>query len=656
MSTWTILTLAAIFFGPLDAQDYRTTSKPSNVYPAPTPAHRQAASLAVFPLSSTSGVARKPPNINAQEPVLTSEPPAGSLIARIHGNGLLGYVMFTPDATGSRRTVIKIRGRPTLGCSSLAIGPVLYDLSQAHGQVQVDKDIVISSPMIDPFGDKSLLGRTLVLHGSDSGAISCATIMPATRKKVYQAKLHHPVAGTVTVMQTSTATGILAEYMMYSNGTRKSSSHKWQLVEGTADDLTWESKYNLEKGKCATLRGGSLLPPTTAGAAISVSTEMPGVKGRSYQVVRNVKSIDSVPVTYLILFEDNDDATIMSCVALSPVTPKSARAKFGSESGADVQGYVSLTQESPFDPTAIEINLSMAKQAYSYGIDLLPTIRRRAKEPKACPNIKETIYNPFFKDPEEIPAEGLGTTDQYAVGDLSGKFGSLNNKQLETFTGFDFNLPLFGTFSVIGRALVLYAPDGPPIACANIELSGTNITTAYATFDVPLQGQFIFRQSAADCSSDTYVYIEVSKPDTEGASKSFNHPWHIHTEQVASPDPNLLSAVDCAPAGPHFNPYNVSTDCIYQRDCTLFTPLRCELGDTTGKLGPIDVPVYKNSPLNEPEVGKYYFVDTDQPLCGPTSSVGKSIVVHREDFGAPRLTCSNILEFKPRNQATPAPN
>lgn len=80
----------------------------------------------------------------------------------------------------------------------------------------------------------------------------------------------------------------------------------------------------------------------------------------------------------------------------------------------------------------------------------------------------------------------------------------------------------------------------------------------------------------------------------------------------------------------------------------MFTPLRCELGDLTGKLGPIDVPTYRATPSGEPDVGKYYFVDTDTQLCGPTSVVGRSIVIHREDFGAPRLTCANILEFKPK--------
>lgn len=264
---------------------------------------------------------------------------------------------------------------------------------------------------------------------------------------------------------------------------------------------------------------------------ILVSSEMPGIKGRTYQALRNVKSIEEIPVVFFILYEP-DETTIMACSPLTEMLPKNARARFSNDPNGDVQGYINLSQESPFDPTKVEVNLKMMKNAYSYGIDILPSIRRRKNEPKACPNIKETIYNPFFKDPEEIPPEGQGTTDQYAVGDLSGKFGSLANKNTEVFMSYDFNLPLHGTFSVIGRALVLYAPDGPPVACSNIEVVGVNITTAYATFDVPLQGQFIFRQPSGECNSDTYIYIEISKPDTSDSHKTSNHMWHIHEQPV----------------------------------------------------------------------------------------------------------------------------
>jgi hypothetical protein len=111
------------------------------------------------------------------------------------------------------------------------------------------------------------------------------------------------------------------------------------------------------------------------------------------------------------------------------------------------------------------------------------------------------------------------------------------------------------------------------------------------------------------------------------------------------------TADECLSAGKHLNPFNVSTDCIYQRDCTMFTPHRCEVGDASGKLGPIDVPTYKSGPGGEPDVGKYYFIDTDLSLCGPTTIIGKSVVIHEKNFGSKRLTCANILEFKPRSSS-----
>lgn len=279
---------------------------------------------------------------------------------------------------------------------------------------------------------------------------------------------------------------------------------------------------------------------------------MPGVKGRSYQVINNLNLLDTTrsPV-FFVLFEEEDPKSILACAALTEIKPRSARVRFPSSADAVVSGSISFAQESPFDATKVDVSLKLTKKAYSYGIDLIPTIRRRKNEPKSCPNIKETIYNPFFKDPEEIPPEGLGTSDQYAVGDLSGKFGTLSNKNNEVFTTHDFNLPLFGQFSVVGRAVVVYAPDGPAIACSNIELTGTNITTAYATFDVPLQGQFIFRQPQGHCTGETYVYIEISKPDGSSNKKTFNHPWHIHENPVNAGMGTLSSQV--VPTLSHFH-------------------------------------------------------------------------------------------------------
>jgi hypothetical protein len=503
------------------------------------------------------------PLIQPEPELVVDETPVGSLIAKIHGQGILGYVLFTPDAKNQGRTVIRARittgsdsGRKdvfnwkihsfpqqmtSLGCSSISIGPMLTDLSSLHGQIASDQDVVISSTAINLFTEENknhILGRSLVLHSVSSGRLVCGTIMPpSSQKKVYEAKFHSTVSGSVKVIQTPIATAVLTEYMMFSDGSRVSSSHNWNIIQGVAAEATLDQRYKYEKNACQGLtnsQGGSTLLSRNQAAQIPISTEMPGVKGRSFQVIPGLKSFDSAPVNFLAIMDPDDANKIITCAPLNLVRSRTAVAKFSSDPESEVQGSIAFTQETPFDPTKVDVNLRLTVKAYSYGIDLLPTIRRRRNEPKSCPNIRETIYNPFFKDPEEIPSEGNGSTDQFAVGDLSGKFGSLSGKEREVFTSYDFNLPLFGHFSVIGRAVVIYAPEGPAISCSNIELTGSNVTTAYATFDVPLQGQFIFRQAGEQCYTDTYVYIEISKPDGADNKKTFNHPWHIHEQSVST--------------------------------------------------------------------------------------------------------------------------
>lgn len=130
---------------------------------------------------------------------------------------------------------------------------------------------------------------------------------------------------------------------------------------------------------------------------------------------------------------------------------------------------------------------------------------------------------------------------------MSGKFCSLtypaslnSNYKADSITTIkslnlystDYNLPLFGKNSIVGRALVFYDLEGNAVSCANIELLGGMINTAYATFDQPVQGQFIFRQMSNYCDDDVYVYVEISKPDTLNAARTDNHGWHIHEHAV----------------------------------------------------------------------------------------------------------------------------
>ena len=64
----------------------------------------------------------------------------------------------------------------------------------------------------------------------------------------------------------------------------------------------------------------------------------------------------------------------------------------------------------------------------------------------------------------------LGTVDQYEIGDLSGKYGTLGNHNRLSLNGYkDYNLPLFGLHSVLYRSLVIHFQNASRWVCTNIQ-------------------------------------------------------------------------------------------------------------------------------------------------------------------------------------------
>lgn len=65
-------------------------------------------------------------------------------------------------------------------------------------------------------------------------------------------------------------------------------------------------------------------------------------------------------------------------------------------------------------------------------------------------------WNPLSVNTSDVPAAEEGTLDQYEMGDLSGKFGTLDNKKRYISTYNDTMLPLFGPRSILGRSVVIH--------------------------------------------------------------------------------------------------------------------------------------------------------------------------------------------------------
>lgn len=66
------------------------------------------------------------------------------------------------------------------------------------------------------------------------------------------------------------------------------------------------------------------------------------------------------------------------------------------------------------------------------------------------------MFDPFKAGEASQLASIQGTPDQYAVGDLSGKYGQLDNlSHLDTVVN-DTSLSLFGQRSILGRSVVIF--------------------------------------------------------------------------------------------------------------------------------------------------------------------------------------------------------
>ena len=66
------------------------------------------------------------------------------------------------------------------------------------------------------------------------------------------------------------------------------------------------------------------------------------------------------------------------------------------------------------------------------------------------------VYDPENVSARDVPKPGEGTTDQYEMGNLSGKFGTLDNRKRYATTYNDTGLPLFGPRSILGRSIVIH--------------------------------------------------------------------------------------------------------------------------------------------------------------------------------------------------------
>ncbi|XP_022094378.1 uncharacterized protein LOC110981268 [Acanthaster planci] len=537
-------------------------------------------------------------------------------------------------------------------CNEIFTGGVLAsggDLTAAHGQLTGGTNVMaeFGNDQLRLMGTNSLSGRSLVLEDTSSGAVICANILDFDTDVVTAvAKFMSPFAGTVTFRQRqddpSALTSILVD--LYDVlGPLEAVSYRW----GIHSVEEYNKNMDLEQ-RCSNTMP-AIFNPTGADASSCQSDEhstcpIGGLSGKFGDVTVNPVSSSRTRYyidTNLPLGQDGNSVlgknlvfadssgTFIACSPIQVLPSKTVSAEI---SVSGVNGSLEFRQRSPYDATHISVNLAnLQGLAGGYHVHEQPVKGRINKDdlPASNDNVGGH-YNPFGVDAGGSPSPGTGTHDQYEVGDISGKFGRLTSMDAFSDQFVDWNMQLFGKYSVIGRSIVIHKEEANARwVYGNIGYP-TEVTTVKGDFSSVVAGEIVFRQDAADPFSDTTIFVEVTHAD--GSDTTSNHNFHVHDKPIEN---DYVSATDrCASAAAHFNPF-VDVDNGYDQ-CNFTNPYRCEVGDLSQKLATIDIPSVSSGS------NKYFFTDPLLPLTGYYSISGKSVVIHTSERGAPRYACANL--------------
>ncbi|XP_075687765.1 uncharacterized protein LOC142656723 [Rhinoderma darwinii] len=309
--------------------------------------------------------------------------------------------------------------------------------------------------------------------------------------------------------------------------------------------------------------------------------------GSNQKFVKSRLELSNVTMMSFLLVKYNERWV---CAEVKTINPKVAVSAF---SMLGMNGTFTFRQDSCFHPTEITINLwRLRGQAGHYGIHSLPILPRQESRQNVC-TIANTgqLWNPL--DVSSQSASARGGHSSWPLGDLSGRHSTLQGQDKFMAVLVDWNLPMFGNNSIVGRSVVISKTSGEAWACSTI-VPQEQVTRAIAVFHKGVIGRIMFQQARND-------------PYTQS----------------------------CTNAGGHFNPYNVPVSGNYSNECKSLRPLWCEAGDYASKHEPISFLI--------PGPARYVFTDASTSLNGTNSIIGRSLVVHGANGVSTRMACANIL-------------
>lgn len=309
-----------------------------------------------------------------------------------------------------------------------------------------------------------------------------------------------------------------------------------------------------------------------------------------------------------------------------------------------VKGKVEMIQQSEYEVTNVEVNLKGLKDNSGYHVHVASV-----EGDLEFPCEETSLYghwNPRNINPKLSPIPTMGSSDQYEMGDLSGKFGLLDNLSEYDASYNDTNLPLFGYESLIGRSIVIHKKEKMARwACSTLERgyspNEAREIRAIASFHNPnghAYGFMKFTQLIGNdgSQSDTVIEIKLRYPGNNNRNMTRNHKWQIFVNPVGIDATVTSFLTRCVAGGYTWNPFYTQladplNDDLYRQECGPKNPLRCYVGDVSARLGTIDIGLRRT-----------VHSDSNLPLEGDVSALGRSIVIFAQNHSSERFACANI--------------
>lgn len=537
-------------------------------------------------------------------------------VARLNMGYVTGDVLFN---TTSQTAIVMVSGAGTCTsvnfsisefpvkyghfvqpCSEANIGSSVYTFTadlNSNATVNVS-GLIARNPLLE---DLSLTLQTC------DGATVCTVIRKGQRLVTCQARFNGPIAGNVYIRR------------------KTADTNAWFLT-----DLVTIGQVNALQSN-TTLYGsvncdlGSLDPSALTNlGVVNVGTPSQPAKFRLDMATFNTS------IRFLLI----KIGSSYKCAQIYNVPEKQVSAIVNMRG---IRGYFSFYQPSPFHVTEMRVNLiNLRSKVSTYHVHQFPVPSLMASQSSMCSNGNVGgHWNPFGRNVSspEYPNGPDSTHDNYEVGDLSRKHMLLEGQNEVSMVFNDFNLPLFGPKSIVGRSIVIHRLDGSRYLCTSIGYPG-DVIVGRARFRSNVIGEIWFTQLENNPLSDVSIFTNLAYSNAAMAATE-NHNWHVHTYPISSERDDDENR--CSTAGGHWNPFNINTsDSSYAMYCGPSRPLSCEVGDLSNKHSTINL-----GPNMGSVEAKNFFTDVNFWLAG-SGAISRSIVIHQQERGGPRIACANI--------------